>query len=75
MQGSLVTSSEHVAGVLCQTKWKIGQQKTFDKEIYESGYKTCKCNRKHDLIPLEDQMIQINVSVLYANTTGFSIIV
>lgn len=27
------------------------------------------------LIPLEDQMIQINVSVLYANTTGFIVIV
>lgn len=27
------------------------------------------------LIPLEDQMIQINVSVLYANTAGFIVIV
>ncbi len=27
------------------------------------------------LIPLEDQIIQINVSIHYANTTGFIVIV
>lgn len=49
--------------------------KAFDKEISESSYMTLECNRQHDLIPLEDQMIQINVSVLYANTTGVIVIV
>lgn len=27
-----------------------------------------------NLVPLEDQMIQINVSTLYANTTGFIVV-
>ena len=28
-----------------------------------------------NLVPLEDQMIQINVSIPYANTTGFIVVV
>lgn len=51
--------------------------KTFDKGISHSIYKACLCMdcMTISLIPLEDQMIQINVSILYANTTGFIVIV
>lgn len=51
--------------------------KTFDKGVSHSIYKALVCidSMTISLIPLEDQMIQINVSILYANTTGFIVIV
>lgn len=48
--------------------------KTFDGEISRGSVTTFVCATA-SLIPSEDQVIQINVSTLYANTAGFTVIV
>lgn len=50
--------------------------KSFDKEVSHGSYKTGAADDTTvSLILLQAQRIQINVSILYANTTGFIIVV
>lgn len=70
MQGSLVKSCR--CAVL--NKVENSTTKTFDREISRGSVTTLVCVTA-SLIPSEDQVIQINVSTLYANTTGFTVIV
>lgn len=70
MQGSLVKSCR--CAVL--NKVENSTTKTFDGEISRGSVTTFVCPTA-SLIPSEDQVIQINVSTLYANTAGFTVIV